>query len=950
MTTATVAESDGLLIEQAVAEYEALRAGGLGSLLSEIETLGGKVEMCGSKADPGHRTICYVPDGADAVLPLAVGEEEVCLARFKVIDRSGRPYWDPRSHPPLVAIVDGARRPFRPTRGRFVVGVVEAPGRVLLLAAVGESLAVIHLAGKARTVVHSGRPLTFSEVDVDRTIRWRRSREVDHRPAPRVRPPAKVRGYHLRIVGAVEVDVGDGPSIDAVLSRGLRALEWRARTVKLAGRRRRGKTKLRLVLDVFYRVLRAGGGIFEGGPADVMAEIKARCPDFDLDVETFSNVLGLLLAAGTCLVQRPALREWRLCLSPELLDPRSDLHRRFCEETVGLVRKLVAGEVLTGASEDAANGPSPAASPRGKRSTRAGGPSATTSEPGTAADAASTNNATTSASPATAEPADAPKQPTGPAQDARVDTPSASSNDAATSRDPGQGAASGFATAAASTPTELDLDYVCSNPKLAAESLFALVTKIGSRIADEPDPLARRSYELTFTSAMFKCFIRQGITPATGAERGRRLSTTLLAGPAAQPETSSSAKQPGADSEEVVSEQVDHSTAAADVDRHDGGMNEGTSERPAPEVPSAAAVPAEAEGPAIDTAERGAAASDHDGADSASAADRGEAAALLNVEAKLTADAVEREPADTAEAVERREAGMNERTAEEPAAASVAHDEAKSIDTAEHMEVSAGAEAVGRLLADITAASETDDTADRAEIGADSTAAPELDDTTGHTEVGADAGVVGRHLADSTAAPELGATAEHTEVGADAGAVGWILADITIAPELDDTAEGAEIGAGAGDEELADLADEAAHGGVIMYKKTAEGERLNTGERELGELSTAEAAPSVATIDTERPDLWSNTGLLAAVATRCGEPPDLQAPRRRPLFAPGNCIALLTQGWTAPLIRAPPVPLMRFAVPIPICEPCSINDDTCTVSISTAGPELTQAPRGPLQA
>ena len=257
---------------------------------------------------------------------------------------------------------------------------------------------------------------------------------------------------------------------------------------------------------------------------------------------------------------------------------------------------------------------------------------------------------------------------------------------------------------------------------------------------------------------------------------------------------------------------------------------------------------------------------------------------------------------------------MNERTAEERDAAAVTHDEAKST-------VSADAGAVGRLLAHITAASESDDTAELAES-----------------------------TAEIPAAPELGDTAEHTEVGANAGTVGGLLADITTACELDDTAERAEIGAGAGD----DLADEAhpaaAHGGVLMYKGAAEGERLNIGERELGELSAAEAAPSVATIDTERPALWSNTGLLAAVASRCGEPPDLQAPSRRPLFAPGNCIALLTQGWTAPLIRAPPVPLMRFAVPVPICEPCSINDDTCTVSISTAGPKLTQALRGPPQA
>lgn len=356
MATAAVAESNRGFIAHAVSEYQAIRAGEVRTCEASISVEGGRVELCGSPEDLAHWTICYVRYEDNAVLPLAVGEQTACFERFQAIDRSGLPYWDPRFYPAPVVVLDGVRRTFRPVRGRFVVGVAEAPGRTVLLVAAGESLAVVQLEGKATTVVYSGRPLTFSEVDVDSTLGWRRPPAPRPREPSPVRPSARVRAHHLRIAGAVEVDVGEGPTIDVVLSHALNALEWRARMVKLGQRRkRRGKTKLRPVLDAIREVIFAGGGIFEGGPGDLLAVLRGCCPHLDVDVEAFSNVLGLLHATGTCLVQRPTPRSWRLCLSSDLRDPRSELHRRFCEETVGLVREIVFGDGLTAANERAAN-------------------------------------------------------------------------------------------------------------------------------------------------------------------------------------------------------------------------------------------------------------------------------------------------------------------------------------------------------------------------------------------------------------------------------------------------------------------------------------------------------------------------------------------------------------------------------------------------------------------
>lgn len=357
-------EPDSWLIEQAVQEYEAYCAGRLDMSVDAIEALGGQIQRCGSLEDEAHWTIAYVRDEDEAVLPLAVGERAQSLDQFARLDRADVPIWDRRYFPPPVVVVDGAPRHFRPARGRFLVGVAQLSRRAVLLVAAGESLAVVHVAGQARAVLFRGRPLSFREIDVDAMLRSQPSRGTRRLEAPlAVRPPAAVRAQHLRIVGAVPVDVGEGPSIASVLEYGFGALARRAEAVKLASKRK-GKTRVREVLDALYQALLAGCDDFEGMAGEVLSQLRALGPELDLTSAVFADVLRLLHATGTCLVERPTPRRWRINLVG-LTDPRSPLHRRFCAETQGLAR---VSETSGGPAP--ANG-SPTTSPSSTRTKRA---------------------------------------------------------------------------------------------------------------------------------------------------------------------------------------------------------------------------------------------------------------------------------------------------------------------------------------------------------------------------------------------------------------------------------------------------------------------------------------------------------------------------------------------------------------------------------------------------
>jgi hypothetical protein len=332
-------ESDNWRIDQAVAEYEALRAGELHVLAGSTDAQGGAIEYCGTESDAAHWTIAYVRAEDEALLPLAVGPFERAIKSFTRLDRTDTPIWDPRLFPPPVAVVDGARRHFRPARGRYLVGVVEAERRAVLLVALGEALAVVHVAGQERMVLFRGGPFGFRDLDVDGLVRAHAGAGEPADASSVVRLSPSIRDHHARIVGKLHVEVGEGPTLGEVLRVCFEDLGRRAASVKRQDKKqkRKGKTMVMPVVRALYRAILVGCGNFEGTAGELLEQLKGLCPELEISAEAFANVLRLLRATGTCVVRHPSRRSWRLCLVG-LTDPRSPLHRQLCKETIGVCR------------------------------------------------------------------------------------------------------------------------------------------------------------------------------------------------------------------------------------------------------------------------------------------------------------------------------------------------------------------------------------------------------------------------------------------------------------------------------------------------------------------------------------------------------------------------------------------------------------------------------------
>ncbi|MCY1010514.1 hypothetical protein OV079_34115 [Nannocystis pusilla] len=335
-------ESDNWHIDQAMREYQARSAGELDLFIGSTEAPGGAIEYCGTESDQANWTAAYVRAEDEALLPLAVGSFARVIEQVTRIDRMDTPIWDPRLMPPPVVVLDGVRHHFRPAHGRHLLGVVESKRRAVLLATVGEVLAVVHVAGQRRTVLFRGGPFSFRELDVDALLQTRRDVRIGaaepKQAAPAIRPPSPVRAHHARIVGKLRVDVGEGPTMDEVLWFGFEDLARRAMSVTLgAKRKRKGKTMVSSVVRAIHGAVRVGCGNLQGVAGELLEQLKALCPDLGISVEVFGDVLRLLHATGTCLLEQPSPRTWRIRLVG-LTDPRSPLHRRFCEETVGLCR------------------------------------------------------------------------------------------------------------------------------------------------------------------------------------------------------------------------------------------------------------------------------------------------------------------------------------------------------------------------------------------------------------------------------------------------------------------------------------------------------------------------------------------------------------------------------------------------------------------------------------
>jgi hypothetical protein len=355
------------VLDEVVAEFEASCAGRLGLLAYRTSVKGGALECCGSNADPTRWTVAFVRKDR-AVLPLTAGERDRVLFEHDRLQRAGTPIWNPDKFPLPRVIVDGMAYHFAPGHGRVLIGQVRLGRRAVLLAAIGNTLAVIHVAGRTRSVLHVGKPHSFRELDVDQLLRLQGRRgpksQRSETTGP-VRPPPSIEAEHHRIVRGLAVEVGTGPTIAQVLGACFEDVAARARALKgaatrstgkleatadppfrdSAARRVRGKLWVRPVVRYLCKLAVRGHGNLVGRIGEILAVLREHFPDFTITAEALSDVLGLLRTLGTCLVKRgDRSRIWEINLAG-LTDPRSALHRQLCRETQG---RHVVGAAATG--------------------------------------------------------------------------------------------------------------------------------------------------------------------------------------------------------------------------------------------------------------------------------------------------------------------------------------------------------------------------------------------------------------------------------------------------------------------------------------------------------------------------------------------------------------------------------------------------------------------------
>jgi len=389
---AAAVEPDDWAIDQAIAEHAMCSASGRLSVAREGDAAddqvqrfsfpweGGEVQLCGAPADEAHWTVAYVPEGGEVITPLATGAREVVTETWARI----RDAIDPREVPPPRLRFGGdVRRHFRPAHGRFLVGVAQEGASTILLAALGEQLAVVLLEGRRRVVLDVKAPLDLREVDVDRMRRFLglgAARAAEPRVAEEARVSSATQAHHIRITHGLPTDVPGGPSIPDVVWRCFKGLMARAMALRCEprpglpdvdpvtpepaepvgptaqepaeqparrkGKRRtptqkpakrparlKGKKYVRPLLRALFLCSLKGSLDLVGGTGVLLPAIQKHDPSFKITLEALADVLNLLRATGTCLVTRPDdERIWHIHLVG-LNDASSTLHRRLLEET-----------------------------------------------------------------------------------------------------------------------------------------------------------------------------------------------------------------------------------------------------------------------------------------------------------------------------------------------------------------------------------------------------------------------------------------------------------------------------------------------------------------------------------------------------------------------------------------------------------------------------------------
>ncbi len=281
---------------------------------------GGAAEICG---DMHGGSLTFVRgDGVLVVVDLASPQQ--ALERFRALHRGRQRYWEAE---PASVIFAGTRRFFRALGGGRALGVIECDDRGLVLGQVDGRLVLVLVEGARRTLISTAGPQGLGIVDVDAHVEMLPPRAA--RGAPTL--PSQIRQQHARIHQGRELSQESSDVICMALQRlGLRS------TVVVDparfGPRHRGKRAVMAFIDLLITLGLKRCGDLCGRASDIIKQIQRYIPDVDISAAKLGEVLKLLHATGTCLIEKPSKRTWRIRLA-ELDDVKGALHQAFCEET-----------------------------------------------------------------------------------------------------------------------------------------------------------------------------------------------------------------------------------------------------------------------------------------------------------------------------------------------------------------------------------------------------------------------------------------------------------------------------------------------------------------------------------------------------------------------------------------------------------------------------------------
>ncbi len=307
-------------VEAVVDEYISIGRGRRRDPVDRVLLHGGAVEICG---DVNGGSLAFVRgDGALAVVDLA--SPQLALERFGALHRGRQRYWE--AEPASVQFA-GTRRFFRPLGGARALGVIEVDDQAVVLGQVEGRLVLVHVQGARRILISTAGPKGLGVVDVDAHVELLPPRPA--RGAPTL--PSPTRQQHARIQQGRELSQESSDVICLALQRlGLRS------TVVIDpdrfGARHRGKRAVMAFIDLLISLGLMRCGDLCGRASDIIKQIRRYIPDIDISAAKLGEVLKLLHATGTCLIERPTKRTWRIRLA-ELDDVKGALHQAFCEET-----------------------------------------------------------------------------------------------------------------------------------------------------------------------------------------------------------------------------------------------------------------------------------------------------------------------------------------------------------------------------------------------------------------------------------------------------------------------------------------------------------------------------------------------------------------------------------------------------------------------------------------